>query len=126
MVKFKAKHDSGYWLTAELSNDGNDNYGIMWHGQNGDEPFARINPNTICVATGLRDSNDADIYVGDLLKVTDDETGSEIYGVSVWFEKSAYVVHFPYGMGSTTLFELLMRDGKTVVVQGNRLDDIDC
>ena len=67
---FKAqRRGDRVWMTAELRDAYYPDYGVMW--SDGELRWAsvEIDPKTLCLCTGLKDSDNALIYENDYLKI---------------------------------------------------------
>lgn len=98
-IKFKAKRlDNGEWIEGEISHFEN----TIWIVPIDHKPFnsgcAEVDPDTICMFTGLKDCDGKEIWEGDMLSnVTDDSPDG--------------IVVFKYGA-----FSLLAKNGRDFCV----------
>jgi hypothetical protein len=73
-IKFKAKRlDNGEWIEGEISHFEN----TIWIVPIDHKPFhsgcAEVDPDTICMFTGLKDCKGREVWEGDILQDVDDD-----------------------------------------------------
>ena len=120
---FKAKLWNGKWLTAEMYSDHLQTFGMLWADWNVHMTMAKIDPETICLSTGLRDSNGALIYEHDIIEVRDVkgdrfmEKSEVLHDGCEWNKDCGFVCSIRGLLG-------LYREGKVkIFVIGNALDE---
>lgn len=69
-ARWKAKSASGHWCVGGLGQDEYGNYGAMWELVEGfGQSFISIDPKTICMSTGVKDSNGTPIFENDYVEI---------------------------------------------------------
>lgn len=125
-AKWKAKSTSGYWLFGSLEKSDGNNVGAVWQRKNGRQSaLANIDEKTICMATGIEDSDGTLIYENDLLTVWNPK-GSVEHKSFVWFDNGR--LSFRIRLSSITMpLEDIVRqveqNGWTMKVTGNKFDE---
>ena len=125
-ARWKAKSTSGYWLYGTLEKIDGNNFGAVWQRENGRQSaLANIDKKTICLSTGVQDSDGNLIYENDYLTVRNPGIKTE-RRCFVWFdkEKTAYKIHV--GGITVSLGEIekkVEESGWIITVTGNRFDE---
>lgn len=112
-IKFKAKRlDNGEWIEGEISHFEN----TIWIVPIEHKPFhsgcAEVDPDTICMFTGLKDKNDVPIFECDII-----DFGGE---GEVVFKDGAFYAKF--GKYTECLLCNLVKSGQPVTIVGNKFD----
>lgn len=113
-IKFKAKRlDNGEWVEGDLKHS-TSYVGIGYPSSTfPDVPIVhRVDPDTVCMFTGLKDRNGTPIYEGDIITYKDNN--AERRGNINWDSKAAA---FCFGQGF-----LVHYPSENMVVVGNKFD----
>ncbi|MBQ2622343.1 MAG: hypothetical protein IJF84_13470 [Thermoguttaceae bacterium] len=125
-AKWKAKSTSGYWLYGSLEKIDGANVGAVWQRNNERQSaLANIDEQTICLSTGVKDSDGHLIYENDFLTVWNPR-GKVEHKSFVWFDNGRLA--FRIRLSFVTMpFEDIVRqveqNGWSMKVTGNRFDE---
>lgn len=125
-TKWKAKSTSGYWLYGSLEKIDGNNFGAVWQRTDGRQSaLANIDEKTICLSTGVQDSDGNLIFENDYLTVTNPAHNVTNHSF-VWFDKGRLSFRFRLGgvtMGMSDILHQVNDNGWTWKVIGNRFDE---
>ncbi len=127
-ARWKAKSTSGHWCFGGLGQDKYGNYGAMWELVEGfGQSFICIDSKTICMSTGVKDSNNELIYENDYLKIVRADDKSVInakakveYDNLQWFCSLDNGERYPLSRITNSVFAGLTYE---FYVVGNRFDE---
>ena len=125
-AKWKAKSTSGYWIFGTLEKIDGSNVGAVWQRKNGRQSaLANIDAKTICLSTGIQDSDGNLIYENDFVQVRNPGVKNE-KRCYIWFDKPKTTYKIQVGAAIVSLGEIIKEveeHGWIVRVVGNKFDE---
>ena len=115
-IKFKAKRlNDGEWVKGDLVHSTSYIGICIYHPRNTfpDVPVIhKVDPNTVCMFTGLKDTNDVPIFEGDIIDF--DGEGEVVFKNGAFYAK--------FGKYTECLLCNLVKSGLSVTIVGNKFD----
>ena len=114
-AKWKAKSTSGYWLYGSLEKIDGANVGAVWQRNNERQSaLANIDEQTICLSTGVKDSDGHLIYENDFLTVWNPR-GKVEHKSFVWFDNGRLAFRIRLSFVTMPFEDIVRQDRKSVV-----------